>query len=398
MACHCVTWTTGEPVCIGIIGDSSIARCRTECRLRGMGVLCHSGFGDCNGDNCSGGALLWRTVLDVLVTASCIGGYQSRQWYDLSGPFFACRDTIPTTPAFPSGFMWAYDSDWIYDWPSWAMDAGGHCQAHFTVEVVGYYDWIPYIHGGRTVQARCSVQGPLKTPCCYPDPAHPGSTLCAFITPAECLQRCGQFFEGTLGWADSDPCRLTGDAHPCNIRPCCRQYYPHPPDIDYMGGSSEYGSGGKYCRNGTLTNCNNWVGSWNRDARSCYASESCDRVWVDDLHCVRGDWALTYRPSSTPPLMKRWIEGSAEIVSEKPERAMMPAGGPQDCKNHYGDVVYPFVEHGRPADAMGAICSTRASGVIDPGHACRRYYEQDLCPVFYGPDGNARFRCEYRVA
>jgi len=77
---------------------------------------------------------------------------------------------------------------------------------------------------------------------------------------------------------------------------------------------------------------------------------------------------------------------------------MAPTGGPQDCTNHYGDVVYPFVEPGRSADAMGAICSTRASGVIDPGHTCRRYYEQDLCPVFYGPDGNARFRCEYRVA
>jgi len=382
MACHCVNWATGEPMCIGVIGDGSIARCRMECRLRGMGVLCHNGFGNCNGDNCSGGALLWRTVLDALVTVTCIGDL-SRQWYELVGPFWVCSDTIPTTPAFPIGFTFEFD-------------IGVYC--HYTVEVVGYYDWIPHLSGERGgPQARCSVQGPLKTPCCYPDRAHAEITLCAFIAPAECLQRCGQFFEGTI-WTD-DPCRLTGDANPCNIRPCCRQHYPHPPDTDYMGGSGEYGLSGKYCRNGTAANCANWGGHPNADARSCYAPESCDKEWLDqNLHCVRGDWMVSYRPASTPPLTKRWIEGSAEIVSEKPERAMRPLGGPQNCTNHYGDVVYPIVEQGAPMNAMGSICATRAVGSRDPDHACRQYNAQNVCPVFYGPDGNARFRCEYRVA
>jgi len=397
MACYCVRWATGEPVCIGIIGDSTIARCRTECRLRGMGVLCFDSNGECNGDKCGNTGTKWWQLANCFASWDCsVPGHPECEYHvrdDHQVIYARCAIAQP-----PASVVIDYDWESRETW----------CNCTFRQVILGDGIWHHQLSdpppGGPLrswsyIYTQCTPSGtPLRTPCCYPDPTHPGITLCAFIAPGECLEHCGQFFEGTIGGWDTDPCVLTGDANPCNIRPCCRQHYPHPMDTDHMGGASEYGSSGKYCRNGTLANCANWDGTWNRDARSCYAPESCDRQFVDDLHCVRGDWVLTYRPSTTPPLMKRWIEGSAEIVSEKPERAMAPTGGPQDCTNHYGDVVYPFVEPGRSADAMGAICSTRASGVIDPGHTCRRYYEQDLCPVFYAPDGNARFRCEYRVA
>jgi hypothetical protein len=391
MACHCVDWATGLPGCIGIIGDGSIARCRIECRLRGMGVLCHSGFGDCGLDSCGDGQI-WSA--EATYTLVSVGFTQPNEFCSARGNFLEahfpltnyttsleliCAKTKPPndlTVTYPIG---ARQTCWYVNWVTW-------------ITKIAFAAWEgPYGY--------CA---PSKTPCCYPDPAHPGSTLCAFITPAECLRRCGQFFEGTIAWANpDDPCRLTGNAYPCNIRPCCRDSYPHPPlqqDIDQMGGSESYGIGGRYCRDDTVQGCLTLGGAPNPNARSCYSPDSCDRQFVDDLHCVRGDWMPTYRPASTPPLMKPWIEGSAEIVSEKPERAMAPLGGLGDCKNHYGDVVYSFVEHSTSADAMGAICAKRGSGIIDPGQACRRYYEQDLCPVFYGPDGDARFRCEYRVA
>ena len=403
MACHCVNWATGEPMCIGIIGDGSIARCRTECRLRGMGILCHAGFGDCQGDACSSMGYKWWQLVHATVRLVCPDDGTPDCGFDSIEEFTwiagACAIVRPISP-----YTYHY-----------AGELHAMCLPFCTLEItdIGYGIWhrvgedplppgVPL--GSPFTSLQCTPSGTaLRTPCCYPDPAHPGMTLCAFVTPAECLQRCGQFFEGTIDWANPDnPCALAGDANPCNIHPCCRGPYPHPraqQDIDGMGGSAEYGLGAHYCRNGTAANCANWAGHPNADARSCYAPESCDKEWLDqNLHCVRGDWAATYRPTNTPPLTKPWIEGSAEIVSEKPERAMRPTGGPQDCTNHYGDVVYPLVERGGAMDAMGSICAIRAVGSRDPGHACREYNAQNVCPVFYGPDGNARFRCEYRVA
>jgi len=393
MACTCVEWNTGRSHCIGPVSPNTVETCRTHCRQQGMGILCFASFGDCDRDTCNTGMSLDISVAiaiqpaqpmwiaDIIVRRCCSygpGQYESCRNDALVQTLANFKEALRTNPGIVAQILGRPLSP-------------EEMERFLALLYVGVVSFLP------VSSIPCSQRA---TPCCYPDRAHPATTLCAFIEPAECLRRCGQFFEGEQ-WAE-DPCRLVGDLNPCNIHPCCRLPYPHPPsqqDLDAMGGAYSYGVNGRYCRNGTLSYCAGVGGVPNLDARSCYAPESCDKTWIEgSLHCVRGDWVATYRTTSPPPLEKPWLDGSAEIVSEQPERAVTPIGGPQDCKNHYGDVIYPFVEPGVSADAMGAICSTRANRSLDSVHASCQYKAQNLCPVFYGPDGNARFRCEYRVA
>jgi hypothetical protein len=112
---------------------------------------------------------------------------------------------------------------------------------------------------------------------------------------------------------------------------------------------------------------------------------------------VGGLWELVYRPDEhKPPIEKSWLEGSAEIVSKKPERLLEPDGGPPDCKYHYGDVAYRLGSDGLGFDngsAAGVVCAVKASRQADDS-----FNTYNWCPLVYGADGNARFSCGYRVA
>jgi hypothetical protein len=389
MACHCFTWAGGTPACIGQIidpftGTPTVEACRAQCRIRGMAALCYAAQGECNSDDCTNG-LASRCHFDSDEIAIIYG------------------------PAGISHLWRFYANGWIFCAPSsprdWSIGVSDLME-----QARAFVDFLNDVSGGeffrldegRTLAfARCDwVPGPIpcsltKTPCCL----DVGTVRCKFIIPAQCISECGQPFEGMITWDNpTNPCALTGSNHPCNQRACCIQPYPPEFDLTEIGAAETYRHNSvRFCDVVDAEQCGRFAGSMNPNTRSCFEPGGCFGG-SDPAHstCVHGFWNVAYRPAEhKPPQQKGWLEGSAEIVSEKPERPMFPSI-PMQCGYHYGDVAYSrdAESHG---SAMGTICA-QLPARRQTIERCPDYYATDWCPVMYGEDGNARFDCGYRVS
>jgi hypothetical protein len=403
MACYCFKWDTGEPVCIGLI-PGSVENCRQQCRRRGMGVLCYAVNGDCNSDECSrtGPGVMWVRIVHTTVTLECDGEAFVGPGYGF--PVFICSPDEPTHDPFPVGFLIADHvivrdlfGQEVYGCPT------GSAVSSFvyTIAVAPYQSpwvWERSLDHRDPFPLPCFPRVTTKTPCCIRD----GSPPCQFITPYECILKCGQPFEGTISWSNStNPCLGTGNNYPCNLSACCFEPYPTPyPPTDPTGtGNALLYT--PFCNVIAPDHCYRLGGHPASNSRSCFRPGGCygeetNPCFIDGS-CVGGLWELVYRPEEhKPPLEKPWLEGSAEIVSAKPERLLEPNGGPQDCKYHYGDVAYRLGSDGYGSDngsAAGVVCTVKASR--QGGDSLNVY---NWCPLVYGQDGNARFSCGYRVA
>lgn len=419
MACHCFSWRTGASVCIGRIpgpfGGFPVENCRSACRASGMGVLCHDENGECGNDSCDTGDQ-WRTSRQdygrYFLCATCYDAHPDIQIFDeqlIDLQVMVTCTRIPPVDLPPT----------IYIDPSLSCDTLIQLLGEETFRIV-VINGTPVVIGRVATGGLCpnfnqgfyltrSVYTPFvatgrsctetKTPCCLDT----GSIRCRFIPPATCIRLCGQPYEGTISWSNpTNPCAMTGDAHPCNRRPCCLQPYPvpYPPaNLDDIGNAERYDP---YCRPLTTARCSELGGHSAMTSRSCFRPGGCygeetDPCFIDG-HCVGGLWELAYRPEGhKPPISKEWLEGSAEIVSSKPERLLEPDGGPGDCKYHYGDVGYSrFGDADRSSgqgSAAGVVCAVKASRQSNES-----FNTYNWCPMVYGEDGNARFSCGYRVA
>lgn len=231
MACHCFSWATGQPGCLG--RKNTVEDCRVACRLAGLGALCYDPVGDCNGDACSSRGTGWWQLVRITITLDCpnIFGPQYPQC-EIHSVVEVIAVVATCSVSQPHG---VYEFERLVNVQTICQGSPQPCTMRTVY--VGDGHWhrddleVPpadAILSNSYRYLNCTPTGTiLRTPCCFDS----GTVRCKFITPAECIDKCGQPFEGTISWSNpTNPCNQSGtggtSGYPCNLRACCAQPYP----------------------------------------------------------------------------------------------------------------------------------------------------------------------------
>ena len=366
MACYCADWCSGVVSCVDFRTPDldDINECKRECHCSGKAYVC------IDGSPCDS--------LGGCITG--IGGVAQCHY------FGAVRAVEPGSGRTFSGWLGFVAgacgfADQTCDQICTYVGLLPRCPAPFPRDSTEFpfgYVCYDYCFSGPYQAPRGSgcYFTPRGLPCCI-------GTSCRFLPPQTCTVLGGRWHEG--GFYQENACSNPPATHPCNNVPCC----PKEP-FDCRTGPG--------CQLTTRERCTDILRRFvepGLGGMGCHRPGACSIGSVVCDHppaCVGGgpkdDSAVTFRLIyHKPPRTKKWLEGSAEVISINPQRPFTVAGDTTDCAFAYSDVG--AVKGAPGGDAFMQLSCSQNGGEIPRLHQG---------PVRFREDGNARFATAYRAA